>query len=144
MSLCVRAVLALALLVSSASAGRFLDQSQAGVVTTYKASRISLHVLTLWLTPCGLRAQIPSQGVWQSFKPAWTGDLNEINVFLGADVPASACVPYRGTLSLYRGSGKSQAPFFTQEQLLIKQEVTGTCQCTEAVRHVVFLVRKAL
>eukprot|EP00042_Codosiga_hollandica_P020937 m.70248 g.70248 ORF g.70248 m.70248 type:complete len:433 (-) comp50121_c0_seq1:88-1386(-) len=100
----------LAIALPAVLAGRFLDQSQAGVVTTYK---------------------IPLQGVWQSFQPSWTSQLTEIDVYLGADVPEMSCVPYTGLLTIYEGKGASHTPFFADSQQRYQQEVEGKCPCTD-------------
>ena len=73
--------------------------------------------------------QMPSTGVWQSFTPAWSGNLTEIDVFFGFYGPADACVPYSGSLSVYSGAGDTHTPHFTASQLILTQPVTTTCQC---------------
>ncbi|EGD73219.1 hypothetical protein PTSG_04934 [Salpingoeca rosetta] len=87
-----------------------LDQSQTGRVTTF---------------------HIPSSGVWQSFTAGLTGNLTRLDVLLGQAKPGDTCNTYDGDLVLYEGSGRFQAPFFSQHSQLTSQRVVGSeCRCT--------------
>ena len=73
-----------------------------------------------------------SRGIWQSFTPAWSSQLTEVDIFFGAGVSlASQCVPYQGTFSVYRGSGRTAPPFFAAANLLYTAPYTGHCNCNE-------------
>eukprot|EP00043_Microstomoeca_roanoka_P025922 m.10295 g.10295 ORF g.10295 m.10295 type:complete len:303 (-) comp5974_c0_seq1:301-1209(-) len=87
-----------------------LDQSQTGRVTTF---------------------HIPSDGVWQSFTPAFTGNLTRIEVLLGQGSPEEECQMYEGDLMIHTGRGSEKSPFFTSTTQLHKQHVVASeCRCT--------------
>lgn len=78
--------------------------------------------------------KIRSTGAWQTFRPAWSGNLTQIHLKLGASIPASPCVPFSGTLFLYDGPGNRQlspGSHFSGMTPLHTQAVSSTsCQCS--------------